>query len=564
MGKSNSDGHNWLNSSPSGFFIARQARVLYNSGKPPLETWKENMTMKKFITIHTGPKHRPTSPGTALFMAVALLLCIVMPSLPSEAFERLPVNAELQKVFKSFPAADPNILSRTRLFTGNEEAWYARWHMIESARTSIVSTYFIVDNDIFGWSFLGLLQKKAREGVKVKLMIDARFLRGARKIGDFDELEELARMPGVEVRLYNPVGRSLLHVFQDLRQVLLSNHDKIIIIDGKLAMTGGRNIGADYFAQMGEHDNVFRDMDLVLEGPNVVKQLQRAFDEEWNMLRTVPVKPDLVNLHDQTAKLDLAYRAMSRYMQGRGTYVGEPKLDAGLKKQLDIYNREIVKYKKLSGYASFELFRGERLKPVKILDKHSMIGTREDIGPNLIRLIDACKHEILIQNAYVVLSADAEKALVRAAARGVKIVLNTNSGESTNHGSTVAFFMNDWKRLLATMPGARILVFPTGSPCLHTKAFVFDRQLTVVGTYNLDPLSDVVNSEVVAVIQDFPFSEMTAQRMERQFGECLEYKIDLQSDGSIKTVFGPENHTSAEMMKKLNRLRKFQWIRPLI
>ncbi|HOY67739.1 MAG TPA: phosphatidylserine/phosphatidylglycerophosphate/cardiolipin synthase family protein [Candidatus Ozemobacteraceae bacterium] len=520
--------------------------------------------MATFRTTHGAPEHRSTLAGAVLCIAVALLFCITALPATSEAFTRLPLNTELQSVFTSFPAADANILARTRLLTGNEESWYARWHMLESARESIVSTYFIVDNDIFGWSFLGLLQKKAREGVKVKLMIDARFLRGARKIGDFDELEELARMPGVEVRLYNPVGRSLLHVFQDLRQVLLSNHDKIIIIDGKLAMTGGRNIGADYFAQMGEHDNVFRDMDLVLEGPNVVKQLQRAFDEEWIMLRTVPVKPDLVNLRDQTAKLDLAYRVMSRYMQGRGLYAGEPELDGGLKKQLTTYAREIVKYKRLSGYASFELFRGERLKPVKILDKHSMLGTREDIGPNLIRLIDACKHQILIQNAYVVLSPDAEKALVRAAARGVKIVLNTNSGESTNHGSTVAFFMNDWKRLLATMPGARILVFPAGSPCLHTKAFVFDRQVTVVGTYNLDPLSDVVNSEVVAVIQDFPFSEMTAQRMERQFGECLEYKIDLRPDGSIRTVFGPESHTSAEMMKKLNRLRKFQWIRPLI
>lgn len=504
-----------------------------------------------------------------LVMAAALLIVlgggIVSAPLWAERFERLPANAALQEVFASFPAADPNILARTRLINDNEEAWYARWHLLESARTSIVSTYFIVDNDIFGWSFLGLLQKKAREGVKVRLMIDGRFLRGARKIGDFDELQELARFPNVDVRLYNPVGQSLLHVFQDLRQVLLSNHDKIIIIDGKLTMTGGRNIGADYFCQPGEHDNVFRDMDVVFAGPNVVQQLQQAFDEEWKNLRNVPVKADSINFRDQTAKLDLAYRVMNRYLQNRSLFpVDDPKVGPGLRKQLKIYNDEIVKYKKLSSFASFELFRGERLKPVKILDQHSMLGTREDIGPNLIRMIDACKHEILIQNAYVVLSDEAEKALARAAARGVKVVLNTNSGASTNHGSTVAFFMNDWQRLLGTMPGARILVFPAGSPCLHTKAFVFDRQVAVVGTYNLDPLSDVVNSEVVAVINDFPFSEMTARRMEREFKECVEYKIELQADGRIRTVFGPEDHLSAEMVKKLNRLRKFQWIRPLI
>jgi len=520
------------------------------------------------MTRSASNNHQPAKGLSLRVVALVLLvLVIVAASSPARAekFKRLPANETLQSVFSSFPAANSNILARTRLITDNEEAWYARWHMLESARTSIVSTYFIVDNDIFGWSFLGLLQKKAREGVKVCLMIDARFLRATRKIGDFDELEELARMPNVEVRLYNPVGQSLLHIFKDLRQVILSNHDKIIIIDGKRAMTGGRNIGADYFCQPGEHDNVFRDMDLVFDGPNVVKQLQQAFDDEWKMLRNVPVKPDSFNFRDQKVKLDLACRVMSRYIQGRKVFAADaPEVDGSLKKQLTTYNKEIVKYKKLSSFASFEMFRGERLKPVKILDKHSMLGTREDIGPNLIRLIDACRHEILIQNAYVVLSPEAEKALARAAARGVKIVLNTNSGASTNHGSTVAFFMNDWQRLLATMPGARILVFPADSPCLHTKAFVFDRQISVIGTYNLDPLSDVVNSEVVAVIQDFPFSEMTAQRMEQQFKECLEYKIDLQPDGSIRTVFGPDSHLSAEMVKKLNRLRKFQWIRPLI
>ncbi|MFZ2961413.1 MAG: phosphatidylserine/phosphatidylglycerophosphate/cardiolipin synthase family protein [Candidatus Ozemobacteraceae bacterium] len=506
----------------------------------------------------------------SLFLCLFLLVFVGIFSfspapVQGETFERLPRNPDMQSVFSSFAAADRDILARTRLITENSEAWLARWKMLESARSSIVSTYFIVDNDIFGWSFLGHLLKKAKEGVKIKLMIDARFLRASRKIGDFDELEELARFPNVEVKLYNPVASSLLHIFEDLRQVLLSNHDKILIIDGKLAMTGGRNIGADYFCQPGEHDNVFRDMDMVLDGPNVVKQLQQAFDEEWNLLRNAQIKPDLINLRDQTAKLDLAYRVMNRYILGQGLFDAAPTdIDGRLAKQLKAYNDEVAKYKKVSTYASFELFRGERLKQVKILDKHSMLGSREDIGPNLIRLIDSCKYQILIQNAYVVLSLEAEKALARAASRGVKIVLNTNSGASTNHGSTVAFFMNDWQRLLSEMPEGRILVFPAGSPCLHTKAFVFDRQISVIGTYNLDPLSDLVNSEVVAVINDFPFSEMTARRMENQFKECLEYKIELLPDGTIRTVFGPESHLSAEMVAKLNRLRKFQWIRPLI
>jgi phosphatidylserine/phosphatidylglycerophosphate/cardiolipin synthase-like enzyme len=179
-------------------------------------------------------------------------------------------------------------------------------------------------------------------------------------------------------------------------------------------------------------------------------------------------------------------------------------------------------------------------------------------------MIDACRSEILIQNAYVVLDEAAEAALRRASKRGVKIILCTNSGESTNHPSTVAFFLTDWKRLLATMPTARILVYPKGMPCIHTKAFVFDRQIAVVGTYNLDPLSMVINSEVVTVINNRPFARRLALRMEKDFARCLEYKIRKEANGRIKVIFGPDAHTEAEVMKKLERFGRMKFLRPLI
>ena len=201
----------------------------------------------------------------------------------------------------------------------------------------------------------------------------------------------------------------------------------------------------------------------------------------------------------------------------------------------------------------------------RLIDEYIVAASMaRDIGENLIRMIDACREEILIQNAYVVLDEAAEAALRRASARGVKIYLCTNSGESTNHPSTVAYFLTDWKRLLATMPTARILVYPKGMPCIHTKAFVFDRQIAVVGTYNLDPLSMVINSEVVTVVNYQPFARRLALRMEKDFAKCLEYKIRKETDGRITVIFGPEAHTEAEVMKKLERFGKMKFLRPLI
>jgi phosphatidylserine/phosphatidylglycerophosphate/cardiolipin synthase-like enzyme len=396
-------------------------------------------------------------------------------------------------------------------------------------------------------------------------MVDDRFLRSAKKLKDYDELQELAGEANVKIKIYNPIERQILKSLADLRNAFVSNHDKILIADERICLTGGRNIGRDYFVQLGEHKNVFQDLDVVMEGHGVVKQLQQAFNEEWNSLTTRLVKPDAVNLVSQSAKLDLAYHLMRRYLQGAGVPdLRKLKFPRKLHKSASNFCKQLSGFKKLSAYNSFRLFRGERKMPVRILDRHSLLGTRRDIAPNLIKMIDAAKHEILIQNAYVVLDEAAEAALRRASNRGVKIILCTNSAESTNHPSTVAFFLTDWKRLLATMPTARILVYPKGQPCIHTKAFVFDRQIAVVGTYNLDPLSMVINSEVITVINYRPFARRLALRMEADFTNCLEYKIQKESNGQISVVFGPEAHTEAKVMKKLRRFARMKFLRPLI
>ncbi len=495
--------------------------------------------------------------------AVLLAFCLLagMAPLSAAAAEK----GSLSSVFAAFPATAAGDSAKVRLLTGNEEAWYARWHLIESAKKSLTITYFIVDQDIFGFSFLGLLRKKARQGVTIRLMVDDRFLRGAKKLKDYDELEELAREPNVEIKVYNPIGRQILSVPDDLRKIFASNHDKIIIADSHVCLTGGRNIGRDYFVQVGEFKNVFQDLDVLMEGSGVVSQLQQAFDEEWRALTNRVVRRDSVNFVSQGAKLDLSYHLMRRYLQGMGV-PDLRKLDfpRGMAKTAQELCQQLVGFKKLSSYNAFRPFQGERAVPVRILDRHSLLGTRRDIGENLIRMIDASRDEILIQNAYVVLDAAAEAALRRASGRGVKIILCTNSGESTNHPSTVAFFLTDWKRLLATIPTARILVYPKGMPCIHTKAFVFDRQIAVVGTYNLDPLSMVVNSEVVTVINNQPFARRLALRMEADFAKCLEYKVRKEADGRITVIYGPEAHTEAKVMKKLELFGRMKFLRPLI
>ncbi len=502
----------------------------------------------------------------SVLVRVAVCLLLLSMTVIAMAMDPLPPNPELKKVFDSIKTPAGDINTRIRYIWKNDEAWYTRWAMVESARKTIDTTYFIVENDVFGWSYLGLLRKKAREGVKIRLMIDGRINRFTHKLGDSDELEELARFPNVQIKLYNSPAKALLPALVDLKKMFASNHDKIIIIDGKTCIIGGRNIGKDYFVGKGEYKIVYRDSDVLMEGDHVAGQLKTAFDEEWGNLKNWLIKPDLINFKDQTTKLDVAYRVMNRYMQGRGTWNPEQMGDLSddLKKYVKLFSDEIVTYKNLSSYASHQLWRGERAFPVKILDQHSCVGVRNDVAANMIRLIDAAKHEVLMQNSYVVLSDALTEALKRASTRGVKIILHTNSGASTDAIFPQAFFMNDWMQLLKDCPTMRLIVAKDPSQRLHSKCFVFDGQYTIVGTYNLDPLSDNVNSEVVALVEGSAFGTQVRSRIYTDFAPGLEYKIHVERDGKITSLMGPEHHIDEKLLKKMNMLRKIQWLRPLI
>lgn len=502
----------------------------------------------------------------SLWVVLVFISVFVSATLLAVPYRPVPDNRNISEIFDGIKVDGNFAETRIRLVTANEHAWFSRWKMIEDARDTIDCTYYIVDKDIFGQAFLGLLLKKARQGLKIRLMVDGRVYRMPYMSKMPDKFDELAAFPNVEIKLYNSISKNLLGVFADYKKIVASNHDKIIITDGYTSIIGGRNIGADYFAENGENDIVYNDCDVLMQGRHVAGQLKKAFDDEWKCLKNSVVKKDAMNFKNQLATIDLAYRVMSRYMQGRGLFDAEKiNLSSNLKKEISAMNKEISGFKNITSYAGYELFRGERVKPVKILDKHSYIGALNGITPNLLRLIEVCRNEIIIQNPYLVITEEVEAALTRASARGVKIIFHTNSAESTDSLFPQAFLMSDWQRLLKNMPTARMFVAPSQNERLHAKVFVFDGLITIVGSYNMDPLSEDINSEVVAAVHDKPFAEMTRQRIMRLMQKnIIEYRLELDSAGRIIKSHGPADHINSKTVQKMNHMRKLQWLRPLI
>ncbi len=475
-------------------------------------------------------------------------------------------RADVEKYFDGIKTSSFDPAAKVRFLPENVNSWFARWHILDNAKKSIDVTYFIVEQDIFGMSMLGMLYKKAREGVNIRLMVDARGTKGlTRKFIGQDILQEMVKFKNVQIRVFNPVHRKLQALFDDLRKITASNHDKIIIVDDEYLITGGRNVSKSYFVDPRDLKGVYRDTDVLIQSRKAANQAGLAFDEEFRNGGTFQIYRDVFGNADTMSKdLEIAYTAMRRFITGGGLFkVPSPTLSKSANELLKKYNDELKDYKRMQHYASFRLFNGERSYPTRILDKHSIHGPRNDITNNLSGLMDAAQSEILIQNPYVVLTEEARAAIKRASDRGVKVIIHTNSPMSSDSLLTQAMFIGDWKTILRDMPNVRIFGYHLSTK-LHSKVFVFDRKVAVIGTYNMDYVSEQINSEVIAVIKARPFATQVAERIMQDLKDSHEYKIKIERDGSIKTLFGPESHSDKKVIDRLNMLQKLQWLKPLI
>jgi phosphatidylserine/phosphatidylglycerophosphate/cardiolipin synthase-like enzyme len=481
-----------------------------------------------------------------------------------EAFElkyesiAAPYVPPVDVVFNLFPgtrgARDDHAV--VRLIYDNNQAWYARWKILSEAKTSIDLQYFIVEDDIFGMALCGLLLRKAKAGLKIRFMMDARGTKGfTRKLMGQDFIQELVTYPNVEVKTFNPIHQDLGTAIFDLRLIMASNHDKIIVVDGEYSIIGGRNVSSHYYVNPEDMPDCYRDCDVLIRSQAVAQQLAAAFEEEFTPLKQYSITKDLWgNIDIMSRELEAAVTTMDQYIRGRGVY--QPaKADRRTSKALEEFNAELKQYKSMTGFEQAELLGGAHTAPVKIIDKHSLYGPRNDIADQLIRFIDGSRREIVIQNPYVVLTERAEAALKRAARRGVRILIHTNSPASTDSLATQAMFYADWKRILKEIPTCRIFTY-YGKRKLHAKNFVFDGKIGIVGTYNMDYLSQDVNSEVVAAIKSTAFARELRNEILGDIARSKEYKIAVDADGQVTAVFGPDDLPGKKMwlMKALSKL----------
>ena len=360
------------------------------------------------------------------------------------------------------------------------------------------------------------------------------------------DLKPLASHANASVRVFNPVARRSgaarwVALVGDLDRLSRRMHNKALLVDGAAAVIGGRNIGDEYFDLDPELN--FRDRDVLTVGP-AVERLAAGFDSYWNHPLSVPIEAladpadDLAQrrqqLDDALADMELPYE-----LPQDGLLHFQEQILPGL-----IWAPVEVIYER-PGDA-----------PGEGADKTPLIVGR------LAELVGQASESVLIESAYLVLNEEAQAHMATAVDRGVEVRAFTNSLASNdvlpNHAGYARHrraMLQQGMQLFEMRPDALACSAPpTGQPgCgqsehygLHAKSAVFDRRRLFVGSFNLNPRSAFLNTELVLLIDSPDLAERVATSIETFLTPESSWMLGLDDSGQVRWSTGPGTWTTQE------------------
>lgn len=438
-----------------------------------------------------------------------------------------------------------------------EEALMSRAWLAQHTKKTIDIQYFIWSTDNIGILAAEMLVRAADRGVGIRVLVDD-FLIDA----DDRTLLLLAVHSNVEIRIYNPKGtvgaslfRRILNSVMDFRNTNQRMHDKTAIFDGLAGITGGRNMADEYFDF--DHEYNFRDRDVLLLGP-AVQEMSANFNEFWESALSVPVEKLVENLNQRLSDDD----ARQKYGE-LNAYANDPaNFEPAIRNAIDDMPRH---FRQLLRAMVWEDVRFISDIPGKNSGNTGLAGGGESTQA-LISAIKGAKQSILIQSPYLILPKAGIELFADLRKRGVSIRISTNSLASTDNIAAFSGYHKQRPRLIEAgielyeyKPHPQIQTqlldrYPrlaARNPifALHAKSMVIDDSRVFIGTFNLDPRSANLNTEVGVLVDSRQLGQQLTQSIER----------DIRPENSWKTTsdFNPDSEVSRSKRFKLRIINLF-------
>ncbi|MEF7616835.1 phospholipase D family protein [Aquincola sp. MAHUQ-54] len=503
--------------------------------------------------------------AATLCSAFLLQACAALPPLPprtaSRAIDPGTPSPLAQRVAAERAGVSPQH-SGVRLLAGGEEALATLIALADQAEHTLDLQYYAVLNEASSRALLQRVRAAAERGVRVRLLID-----DFNTSGTDDALLRLTRHPKIEVRLYNPLpaGRfsivtRVMASLHDIGRINSRMHNKQLVADNALAVTGGRNLGDAYFLQAAEAN--FVDLDVLVAGP-VVQQLSATFDRYWNSELAYPadtIIPASAAASEPQASAPSALPQARAQAPAAGRTAREDPAPAASAPPLP--PAASVPLDAPSGLAPETVARlreqvdQQRKAPLKLqwmparlwADRPSKSLQQGTPSPDEIMFDDftglmrSARSEVFLITPYFV-PGQGGMALIRdMRARGVRVRILTASLAGTDAPAVHIGYSRYREGLLAMGVELFELRAEPGGPQpprwggvhsrtnLHAKAMLVDGRTVVVGSMNFDPRSENLNTEMGLVMR----SPALAKQLEGLLADIMRtgaYRLDLDGEG---------------------------------
>jgi len=436
-------------------------------------------------------------------------------------------------------------LSGFHLLPEGLRALESRLAMIDLAERSVDIQTYVWSADLAGGLITNRLWKAAERGVRVRVLIDD-FL-----LDDNDTaLAAFDSHPNIEVRIFNPFGARIepvpilkirrgIELITSLQRLNHRMHNKSFVVDDQMAVIGGRNIGDEYY-DLGREFN-FVDFDLLVIGPQV-DEVSDGFDEFWNSEWAYPITA--FRSHPDPAQTQRLLAALRSRIDGPREVIGIPS-------DTDIERASLERFIDRLEWARAELVFDD---PDKGRGRNPDVGT--EVAVRLRELAAETESELIIISPYFVPGPIDGTLVEQLIERGVRVRIVTNSLASTNHAAVHSGYkryrkavadagieMHETQAWLPELVGNDRVPWNTGKSGLHTKVLVFDREDIFVGTFNLDPRSIELNTEMGLVVNDSRIGAQVGEMADILFQPKTSWRVERGDDGSLVWRGEENGHT---------------------
>lgn len=409
------------------------------------------------------------------------------------------------------------------------DAFAARVLLARAAEKSLDVQYYIWRGDQAGQLLFDELWQAAGRGVRVRLLLDDHNTAGLDQT-----IAALDAHPNIEVRLYNPLayrGLRALNYLSDFTRVNRRMHNKSFTADNQATIVGGRNIGNEY-AGAGRA-LLFEDLDVIALGP-VVREVSRVFDLYWNSPSAYPASHLLQAAEaDAAAWLDAKFAANKvdpESIAYTGTLVETPLV------------RDLLAGKLALEWTDARLLWDDPAKTLAAVE-------RADLLEDLLHTVGRPRQSFDLVSPYFVPGKKGTADLSALAQNGVAVRVLTNSLAASDVRAVHAGYAKRRRALLEAgvqlyefkplapgdEPAMRSRRGGSSSASLHAKTFALDRERIFVGSFNFDPRSALLNTEMGLMIDSPALARLLTTAFDTGIPETA-YEVRLAASGSLEWI----------------------------